>query len=164
MVRAAALIYPRAQRSPGARRGPRPWATPRGEAAWALRSRRRRWGASARGSARVHSIGPRPLGGGRARAVCILLAGSPGTGVRVCVCVCVCGFQIGISPWICQRTRTSMPGSLHGAQVTGDRGGAYTSCPHTTQGRRRLQLAPDSTSPSRSRRTRAQSPSTSSTK
>ena len=30
-VRAAALFYPRAQRSPGARRGPRPWATPRGE-------------------------------------------------------------------------------------------------------------------------------------
>ena len=31
--RAAALFYPRARRSPGARRGPRPWATPRGEAA-----------------------------------------------------------------------------------------------------------------------------------
>ena len=30
-----ALFYPRAQRSPGARRGPRPWATPCGEAAWA---------------------------------------------------------------------------------------------------------------------------------
>ena len=29
VVRAAALFYPRAQRSPGARRGPRPWATPR---------------------------------------------------------------------------------------------------------------------------------------
>ena len=28
-VRAAALFYPRARRSPGARRGPRPWATPR---------------------------------------------------------------------------------------------------------------------------------------
>ena len=34
MVRAAALFYPRAQRIPGARRGPRPWATPRGEAAY----------------------------------------------------------------------------------------------------------------------------------
>ena len=33
MVRAAALFYPRARRSPGARRGPRPWATPRREAA-----------------------------------------------------------------------------------------------------------------------------------
>ena len=30
-VRAAALFSPRAQWSPGARRGPRPWATPRGE-------------------------------------------------------------------------------------------------------------------------------------
>ena len=28
VVRAAALFYPRAQWSPGARRGPRPWATP----------------------------------------------------------------------------------------------------------------------------------------
>ena len=36
MVRAAALFYPRVRRSPGARRGPRPWATPRREAAWAL--------------------------------------------------------------------------------------------------------------------------------
>ena len=45
VVRAAALFYPRAQRSPGARRGPRPWATPRGEQ-HGLRSRRRRWGAS----------------------------------------------------------------------------------------------------------------------
>ena len=27
VVRAAALFYPRAQRSPGARRGPRPWAS-----------------------------------------------------------------------------------------------------------------------------------------
>ena len=65
VVRAAALFYPRAQWSPGARRGPRPWATPRGEAAWALPCRRRRWGASAR----VHSIGPRPLGGGEGPSV-----------------------------------------------------------------------------------------------
>ena len=80
MVRAAALFYPRAQRSPGARRGPRPWATPRGEAAWALRSRRRRWGASAR----VHSIGPRPLGGGEGPSVPLWgprqAAGFPPTG------------------------------------------------------------------------------------
>ena len=40
--------------------GPTAMGHPRGEAAWALRSRCRRWGASAR----VHSIGPRPLGGG----------------------------------------------------------------------------------------------------
>ena len=36
-VRAAALFYPWAPRSLGARRGPRPSTTPRGEAAWALR-------------------------------------------------------------------------------------------------------------------------------
>ena len=38
LVRAAALFYPQAPRSLGARRGPRPWATPRGEAATLLES------------------------------------------------------------------------------------------------------------------------------
>mgnify|MGYP002809421044 CR=1 FL=1 len=51
-------------RSPsGTSRYPWPWATPRGEARWALCSRRRRWGVGARFFLRPQS-GPRPLGGG----------------------------------------------------------------------------------------------------
>ena len=51
-------------KGPGARRGPRPWATPRREAAWALRSRRRRWGAR---SPDTRGLGSREAIGGGCR-------------------------------------------------------------------------------------------------
>jgi hypothetical protein len=68
-VRVRVLFRPRSvfsgrRRSPsGASRYPRPWATPRGEARWALCSRRRRWRVGARFL--TTTVGPATaLGGG----------------------------------------------------------------------------------------------------